>query len=79
MLSEDDVASMLINPFYAISIDPDLVGLHEAMVSKEQWVDANKRLVEEIGLDAWLRRLLEVLEGDYPRNPNDPTIVDGYH
>jgi hypothetical protein len=30
MFSEDDVAAMLINPIYAVSIDPDLTGKHEA-------------------------------------------------
>jgi hypothetical protein len=44
--SEDDVAAMLINPIYAISIDQDLMGSHEPIVSREQWIDANKRLID---------------------------------
>ena len=38
MPSEDDVMAMLINPIYAISIDPDLVGEHEPIVTKDRWI-----------------------------------------
>jgi hypothetical protein len=78
MPSEDDVAAMLINPVYAISIDPDLAGAHETIVSRERWITANKRLIDELGVDQWLNRLLAVLEGKYPMNPDDPTVPDGY-
>jgi hypothetical protein len=78
ILSEEDVTGMLINPIYAVSIDPDLVGSHEPIVSKERWIEANEKLIDEIGAQTWLRRLLAVLEGDYPTSPDDPTIADGY-
>lgn len=78
MPSEDDVTAMLINPVYAISIDPDLAGSHEPIVPREQWVDANKHLIDELGVEEWLHQLLVVLEGGYPRNPNDPEAADGY-
>lgn len=78
MPSEDDVMAMLVNPFYAISIDPDLAGSHEAIIPREQWVDANKHLIDELGVEARLNQLLAVLEGSYPRYPDDPTIADGY-
>jgi hypothetical protein len=78
MPSEDDVMAMLINPIYAISIDPDLVGEHEPIVTKDRWIEANEKLIDEIGAETWLRRLLAVLEGDYPTSPSDPTIADGY-
>ena len=35
MLSEDDVTAILINPIYAVSINPDLAGSHEPIVSKK--------------------------------------------
>lgn len=78
MFSEDDVTAMLINPIYAVSIDPDLMGRHEPIVPKERWIEANEKLIDEIGTATWLRRLLAVLEGDYPTSPDDPTIADGY-
>lgn len=62
---------MLINPFYAINIEPDLASEHEPMVSEAQWVEANLKLIEEIGAQQWLERLLAVLQGDYPRNPDE--------
>jgi hypothetical protein len=76
--SEEDVAALLINPIYAISIDPDLTGPHETIVARAQWVAANRQLIAEIGVEEWLYQLLAVLEGNYPANPNDPTIADGY-
>ncbi len=78
MWSKDDVAAMLINPVYAVSINPDLAGRHESIVPKERWIEANDRLISEIGAEEWLRRLLAVLEGDFPASPNDPTSAYGY-
>jgi hypothetical protein len=66
-----DAKHMLVNPFYAVNITPDLMGEHEPLVSKAQWVAANKRLIEEIGVQAWLEKLLAVLQGDFPRTPDD--------
>jgi hypothetical protein len=70
--SKNDATGMLINPFYAISIDPDLVGEHEAIVPRQRWIETNQRLIDELGTEEWLRRLLAVLEGDFPRSPDDP-------
>jgi len=70
MFSEDDATGMLINPTYAVSISPDLAGKHEAIVSKQRWIETNARLISEIGAEEWLRRLLAALEGDYPAAPN---------
>jgi hypothetical protein len=71
MLSENDVTGMLINPIYAVSIDPDLMGKHEAIVPNQRWIEANKKLIDEIGAEEWLRLLLAVLEGDFPSSPDD--------
>jgi len=65
MHSEDDLKTVFIYPIYAVSIDPDLVVPHEPLVSKQRWVDTNKNLIAEIGLDEWLHRLLAILEGGY--------------
>jgi hypothetical protein len=65
VFSQDDSGDMLINPAYAVSISPDLAGKHEAIVPKQRWIEANTRLIDEIGSEEWLRRLLAVLEGDY--------------
>lgn len=77
-MNVDEMKQLLINPIYAISIHPDLEGQHEPIISKAQWIEANLILVDEVGLEEWLERLLTLLEGDFPRNPHDPTNADGY-
>jgi hypothetical protein len=78
MTGEDDPAAVLINPIYVISIDPDLTSKHEPIITKERWIKANLRLVDELDLEEWLRKLLMVLGGDYAVSPNDPSAPDGY-
>jgi hypothetical protein len=65
--SEGDVSRILSNPFYAITFDPSLFIDHEPIISKEQWVQANVRMIEQMGAEAYVRQLLEILEGNYPR------------
>jgi hypothetical protein len=77
--SRKDTEHMLINPFYAINITPDLMGKHEPLVSEAQWVAANKKLIEEIGAQAWLEKLLAVLQGDFPRTPDHEDILGESH
>ncbi|MGI9003021.1 MAG: hypothetical protein ACR2GH_15405 [Pseudonocardia sp.] len=67
--SPDELAAMLINPFYAIEFDPRLIERHEPLTSEDQWVAANRRLLHELGEEAYLRRLLAVLKGDFPTSP----------
>jgi hypothetical protein len=62
-----DVASMIANPFYAISIDEGLAVPHEPLISEDDWIMANVRLTEELGPEPYLRNLLSVLKGNYPR------------
>jgi hypothetical protein len=77
--SRKDAEHVLINPFYAINITPDLMGEHDPLVSEAQWVAANKKLIEEIGVQAWLEKLLAVLQGDFPRTPDDGDILGKSH
>jgi uncharacterized protein (DUF952 family) len=68
-VTEDDVRRILLNPFYAIEIAPVLAEPHDTMVSEDQWVAANAKLIQEIGAEAWLRELLTVLKGDFVTGP----------
>jgi hypothetical protein len=61
-MDEDDVRDMLISPFYAINIEPELALEHEPLVSEAQWVGANLKLIDEIGAQEWLEPLLAVLK-----------------
>ncbi len=65
-MNDDDLKQMLINPYYAINIAPALATNHEPMIDHATWVQANLVLIEEIGNEEWLARLLAVLQGDYP-------------
>ena len=60
--TEDDVARVVINPIYAVNIAPSLAVEHPTLVGKDDWVRANANLIGELGAEAWLRLLLEVLE-----------------
>ncbi|MFE9658052.1 hypothetical protein [Micromonospora sp. NPDC006431] len=62
-----DVAAMIGNPFYAVNIDPDLAVAHDPIISEEEWVAANARLIDELGPEPYLRNLLAVLKGGCPR------------
>jgi len=63
-----DVASMVANPFYAVNIDEGLALPHEPLISEDDWVRANVGLIEELGPEAYLRNLLSILKGNYPRS-----------
>lgn len=52
----------IINPALAVIISDSLKGEHAPLVTQDQWVIANTKLVGEIGIASWLWRLLEVLE-----------------
>jgi len=63
-----DVASMVANPFYAVNIDEQLALPHEPLISEDDWVRANVGLIKELGPEAYLRNLLSILKGNYPRS-----------
>jgi hypothetical protein len=67
--TEGDVNALLGNPFYAIEIDPVLAEPHPPLVSEEKWIAANVKTIEEIGPEAYLRNLLSILKGNYPKSP----------
>ena len=66
-LTEAEVTSMLLNPFYAINIAPALADPHEPLVSRREWIGANVNMITDMGAEAYLARLLDVLKGDYPK------------
>ena len=47
----------------AINIDPGLLDTHRPIIEKSDWIEANLRLMAELGERQWLARLLAVLEG----------------
>jgi hypothetical protein len=71
----EDVIRILIDPYYTINVDPGLATEHQPIVSKAQWVRANRQLIAELGVEEWLLYLLSVLEDDTPRSPEDARVV----
>lgn len=67
-MNEHEMEEMFANPFYAINIYPALCLEHETMVSKETWIKANARMIDEIGKEEWLKRLLSALETGGPKS-----------
>lgn len=67
-MNNSDIEKTLQNPFYCIDLSEGLVGSHEKLVSKKNWIESNKKLIVEIGIEKWLQNLLEILEGDYTKD-----------
>jgi hypothetical protein len=61
---ENNLKKMLANPYYAIVIAKNLSEDHEPLIAEEDWVKANAKLIQEIGAEEWLHRLLDVLKGE---------------
>jgi len=79
--TEDNLQRIIINPFYAITVAPQLTGEHEPPMGEAEWVQANSSLMEEMGTERWLRHLLDVLEGkvgapDELINPSRTVNID---
>jgi hypothetical protein len=70
-MDEEQLKQQLINPYYAINFAPHFATKHAAIVSESQWVRANVRLIDELGPEEWLQRLLTALQGDYPHSPDE--------
>ena len=79
--TEDNLRRIIINPFYAITVAPQLTQEHEPPMSEAEWVQANASLMREMGTERWLRHLLDVLEGkagaaEGPINPSQAVNID---
>src|SRR6266436_2061910 len=79
--TEDNLQRIIINPFYAITVAPQLIEEHEPPMSEAEWVQANASLMREMGTERWLRHLLDVLEGkagaaEGPINPSQAVNIE---
>jgi hypothetical protein len=61
--TQESLQRIIINPFYAISVAPQLTEEHEPAMGEAEWVRVNASLLGEMGAERWLRQLLDVLEG----------------
>jgi len=58
----------VIDPSIAVRASDRLRGDHEPLVAREQWIQANEKLIKEMGVAEWLWLLLEVLETGGPES-----------
>jgi hypothetical protein len=63
---KETVRRVLANPYNCLSVTPD-GGVHQPTISEAEWIEANVRLIREIGADKWLKLLLENLRGNYTK------------
>ncbi len=61
-----DVTGIIGNPVYAINIAPVLAKPHPALITEDDWIAANAKLIDDLGPEAYLRNLLSILKGNYP-------------
>ena len=61
-----DVTGIVGNPVYAINIAPVLAQPHAPLISEEEWIAANAKMIDDLGPEAYLRNLLSILKGNYP-------------
>jgi hypothetical protein len=50
----DDVRKVLINPMYCLSMPP--------VISEGQWIEANAKLIRQLGPEVYLRQLLDAMK-----------------
>lgn len=62
---ELETAKLLMNPFYCITIDSNLSEDHIPLISKEMWIQAQIKLIKELGNEEYFKNLLLILEGEY--------------
>lgn len=77
-MDEDTRRRVIINPHNAIAVHPTLTSSRPPLETPDIWVKRNSELIEVMGVEAWLRLLLEVLEDGGFANPDNPsaTILD---
>ena len=56
--SSEDVRKVLINPMYCLSTPP--------VIGEGQWIEANARLIRELGPETYLRQLLDTIKEPAP-------------
>jgi hypothetical protein len=78
-VTPEHIQGILLNPFYVITCDPHLIEEHVPGTSEQAWVQANALLIEAMGTEQWLTRLLDVLEGKFagesPMNPGNAISI----
>jgi hypothetical protein len=73
-VTPEHIQGILINPFYAIQVAPQLVETHAPSMRDEEWITGNASLIQKIGAEQWLVSLLDILQGNASHE-----LVNPYH
>jgi hypothetical protein len=83
-ISEDDTKGALINPYYAIVFADYLFNAPGAPpLAREDWMLANYKLIDEVGVRNWLKELLDTLSKEPSDkshafvNPGEAIVLSG--
>lgn len=63
--TEDRLLRFTCNPFYCINIHPEMCGEHVPSFTEDEWVRTATQVIEDKGVETFLRTLLHVLGGGY--------------
>lgn len=71
--TEEDIERILVDPFSSLVIASRLTEEHEPSMTTDKWVQVNAGFIQDIGAEAWLQQVVNILEGkgavDTPINP----------
>ncbi len=73
-ITSEQVQRIILNPFYAIQVAPELVETHAPSLRDEEWITGNSSLLQQMGAEHWQALLLDVLQGNTPHD-----LVNPYH
>jgi hypothetical protein len=54
------------SPTAALKMSDRLKGDHEPLITRKVWIEANEKLIKELGKEEWLWRFMKVLETGGP-------------
>lgn len=65
---EDSPTYTIISPRNVVIVSERLRGEHKPIITREQWLQVNAKLMKELGYEVWLWRLIDILETDRPES-----------
>jgi hypothetical protein len=63
---EDSPTYTIISPRNVVIVSERLRGEHKPIITRQQWLQVNTKLMKELGTEAWLWRLIDILETGGP-------------
>lgn len=74
--SREVAEALVVNPYYVVNLAPGLFKPHETVVTEQQWIEANRKLLAAVGDERYLRLLLDVLKGADPVTVHERVLAD---